>query len=397
MPELMFFLGSHPELSLLEIESLLGKRIAIQYSPTSPAVALAKEGPLPLEFFDRLGGIDRVGIILGKQTSQYSPEQIVALLSPLPRKWMLGLNADESLAFEIKKLAHKQGSKINFVLPKGKHTRLNAAQVIFNKLDQAPNAEINLVQKAQEWLAVKTIWIQDIRAYEIRDTSRPAKFGKVGLLPPKLAQIMINLAVGNSPSATILDPFCGMGTILQEGQLMGYKMLGSDSEPKMIEAARQNLQWLTEHFQVSGDPNPEVFKHDAREAFGPEFTGKFDAVVTEPDLGPPLRSPLSSYPKQLTDLYLMAFRNFREVLKPDGKVVFVFPAYAKASARRSLPMQERDFTFISQATLDDMAKLGYRQIQPLEPGKRLLYARPDAWVGREITIWHIKRPPGQHN
>lgn len=369
MPEYMFFLGSNPELSLLEIESLTGKRADIQ----------EVLNPLLPETLDKLGGTDRVGIILAKQNSQYSPEQVLALLSPIPRKWMLGLNTDEAFAFEVKKLAQEQNSKIKFVLPKDKSKLLNAAQVIFNKLDQEPNAEINLIQREQEWLAVKTIWIQDIRSYEIRDTARPARFGKVGMLPPKLAQVMINLAVGNSPSTAILDPFCGMGTVLQEGQLMGYNMFGSDSSPEMIEATKQNLQWLSEHFQVSGDPNPEVFQHDARAAFGPEFTEKFEAIVTEPYLGPPRRSPLPSYPKELGQLYIQAFRNFLTVLKPGGKVVFIMPAFAQKRGR--------DFLFMPDSTLDDIEKIGYRRVQPLGPGKRILYARPDAWVGREITLW----------
>lgn len=377
MPEYIFFLGSHSELSLLEIESLLGKRSAIQNLSS----------PLPLNFFDRMGGIERVGIILDKQTSQYSPEQLLSLLSPLPRKFMLGLNASESFAFEIKKLVQAQDSKVKFVLPKSKNKMLNAAQVIFNKLDQEPNAEINLIQQEQGWLVVKTIWIQDIRAYEVRDTSRPARFGKVGMLPPKLAQMMINFAVGIESGylpagRQVLDPFCGMGTILQEGQLMGYNMFGSDIAQEMIEASKRNLQWLAEHFNVSNDPKPIVFQHDATRPFGPKLSGKFDAIVTEPYLGPPLRSSSPSHPEELGNLYIQAFRNFWPVLKPSAKVVFVMPVLAQ---RRG-----QDFVFFPVVALDAIAKLGYRRLQPLGLDRRLLYARPDALVGREITIWEKK-------
>jgi len=39
----------------------------------------------------------------------------------------------------------------------------------------------------------------------------------IGMLPPKLAQMMINLSLGN----TIYDPFVGLGTVLIESVHMG--------------------------------------------------------------------------------------------------------------------------------------------------------------------------------
>lgn len=387
MPEYVFFLGNHPQLSYLELKQVLGKRCDLNepLSPLSLCVAKCKEA-LDDALFDRLGGCERVAVILGRQDKPWDAESLLALLDPLPRKWMLGAAVSESFAFEIKKAAQQQGSKVKFVLPKGKHEILNAAQVIFNKLDRPPNAELIMFQMGSEHYAVKTIWIQDIRAYEIRDTARPARHGKIGMLPPKLAQVMINLAVGNRDSARILDPFCGMGTVLQEGQLMGYEMTGSDVSPEMVEASKANLAWLALYFNVSADPTPKVFQHDAVQPF-PKNMGGFDAVVTEPDLGPPLRAPLSHLEitkrqNQLGALYRKAFANFLQVLKPGGRVVFVFPAFAS--------QRGRDFVFMPDDLLDGIAKLGYRRVHPFGYQDRLFYARPDAWVGRDLTIWEKK-------
>lgn len=379
MSDYVFFLGSHPQLSLLELQSTLGSMCQLQEfsAPFPHCVAKCKEH-LDDGLFDRLGGCERVGIILGIQPRPFSPQELLHLFSPLPRKWSLGLNASDPFAFEVKKLAQGQGSKVKFVLPQGKNELLNAAQVIFNKLDRSPNAELIVFESEGTHFAVKTIWIQDIQAYEVRDTARPARRLKVGMLPPKLAQVMINLAVSNVGSSRILDPFCGMGTVLQEGQLMGHAMTGSDVSEQMVEASKTNLAWLSEHFNVSNDPIPHVFQHDAARPFPKNF-GEFDAVVTEPDLGPPLRAPLSSYPKRLTDLYVRVFKNFRATLKPDGRVIFVFPAYAQ---RRG-----QSFIFFPEAVLDAIAKLGYRRVHPFGRQVRLLYARRDAWVGRELTIW----------
>jgi hypothetical protein len=46
-----------------------------------------------------------------------------------------------------------------------------------------------------QWLA-RTIFIQDIDAYSARDTGKTRDM-EVGMLPPKLAQMMLSLALGN--------------------------------------------------------------------------------------------------------------------------------------------------------------------------------------------------------
>src|SRR4029078_6190467 len=99
-----------------------------------------------------------------------------------------------------------------------------------------------------------------------RDREMSTRDAKVGMLPPKLAQIIINMAVGEMPEEakqsvcevppdqpipkdhlakiTLLDPFCGTGVILQEAALMGYKAYGSDLMPQMANYAQQNWAWL---------------------------------------------------------------------------------------------------------------------------------------------------------
>ena len=43
------------------------------------------------------------------------------------------------------------------------------------------------------FLVAKTVWVQDIDAYSKRDINRERSM-TVGMMPPKLAQIMINLS-----------------------------------------------------------------------------------------------------------------------------------------------------------------------------------------------------------
>src|SRR6185503_16098722 len=104
-------------------------------------------------------------------------------------------------------------------------------------------------------LLAQTLFVQDIEAYGARDQARPARDARVGMLPPKLAQIILNLSAGPlRPAAPqlerlrILDPFCGTGVILQEALLMGYSVLGTDIEPRMADYSKRNLRWLYEKF-----------------------------------------------------------------------------------------------------------------------------------------------------
>lgn len=53
----------------------------------------------------------------------------------------------------------------------------------------------------------------------------------IGKLEPRLARACINLAVGTRETATVVDPFCGSGTVLLEADLMGLNQIGGDIDP----------------------------------------------------------------------------------------------------------------------------------------------------------------------
>lgn len=61
----------------------------------------------------------------------------------------------------------------------------------------------------------QTVWVQDIDAYSQRDMGRERSM-VVGMMPPKLAQMMINFATKGDKKLQIWDSFCGLGTTLIE-------------------------------------------------------------------------------------------------------------------------------------------------------------------------------------
>ena len=106
----------------------------------------------------------------------------------------------------------------------------------------------------RELVIALTEAIQDIDAYTARDRERPARSAKVGMLPPKLAQILVNSAQGSA----IYDPFCGTGVILQEALLMGHEAYGSDLAAEMVDATRTNLE-----VSAIGDMRPGICRRSA--------------------------------------------------------------------------------------------------------------------------------------
>lgn len=277
----------------------------------------------------------------------------------------------------------------------------------------SPNVEKNnLIKKGGEIVALagkeKTYWgktlaIHDFRFYGLRDYGRPARDMKIGMMPPKLAQVMLNLA--QSPKdGKILDPFCGTGVVLQEAVLMGYSAIGTDSGEATIFLAQKNLEWLAETMKKK---NPQsaiskemyrLFQADARLIAKAIPADSISAIVTEGTLGPrygrifPTDAQIKANFSMLENLYLSAFAQFRKILKNNGRVVISFPFYA---------LKGREQAFVP--FIDKIKRLGYNVESPIKADKAknipllsltkngtIVYSRPDQIVGREIVIFKKK-------
>ncbi len=101
-------------------------------------------------------------------------------------------------------------------------------------------------------------------------------------LPSRLARALVNLVCPPPGGAgfTILDPFCGSGSILLEAQAVGAAALGMDRNFKMTGMSRRNLA----HFGYQGT----VISGDALDC-----TLQADAVVTDLPYGRLLQDPLA--------------------------------------------------------------------------------------------------------
>lgn len=391
-----FFLGSNPALSIQEIIVYL-KRHHIAHTVQTISHGLLRISTtekIPSEIIKNLGGTIRITDDIASWPHEPSTDEILDALPSLPEKWTLGVGGAGTsqnmrrLGIELKKAARDRKSRLSFIEPRG-GTLLNAAQVIFHKLTTEPNAELIIQKTGNDFTLTRTIAIQDIASYELRDTSRPVRDAKVGMLPPKLAQIMINLALPETlpDNHAIYDPFCGMGTILQEAYLMGINAYGSDESERMITASNKNLDHIEQRFQVNKTLRPEVFIHNVRSKTIENIPSEKNlTIITEPYLGAPQTHALSpteaqDFAKTVRPLYRTFFVNMRTLLHPGDRLLILLPAV------RVRHKGSDTFTPLHRAFLDEISALGYRKQQLIPQEDITLYARPDAFVAREITLW----------
>lgn len=160
----------------------------------------------------------------------------------------------------------------------------------------------------------------DYQKIEARDTKKPVRRPELSI-SPRLAKIMINLSQIKKDEI-ILDPFCGIGVVLQEALLQGYSVIGLDKDKKAIEGCNQNLSWFNfpknKYKLFNGDST--YFK----------FSDKISGIATEPDLGEILKkSPTPNEAKktleEFENLMIKVINNFKKNLSSGSKIVFTSP------------------------------------------------------------------------
>ncbi len=291
----------------------------------------------------------------------------------------------------IKKYLQSREISVRFVMPEAPATYLPSVVVTNNNLLEK-GAEFVMLLGRQNLSIGKTLSVQDFEDYGRRDYQRPFRDLKMGMLPPKVAQIMINLS-GVKRGGVVLDPFCGGGTVVQEALLMGLNAVGSDVDVNAVKGAEANLMWFRNRYNVPPG-RYQVLKLDATSELTKEFANQnFDGVVTEGWLGPlyttfPKPDEIKSNFRAMLEVYIKAFDQFKQVLKPGSRIIITLPAYREAKDK-----------YIFLPTLDFIEKLGYIRQDPIPADvmqkyaflkvtdrKSIIYDRKDQIVAREILI-----------
>jgi tRNA G10 N-methylase Trm11 len=351
-----FITGHKTDLSKAELKSVLllfSVKSQVRQESETLLTAEISNPAVATEVFLKLGGFIKYGQIvddpykyLERLLKEKAPtERIIYSISFYPsddRKSQISMDLKKRLGGELKHWLEDSDHKCRFI---ANFRDLETSEVLIYKkniLERGFDLDLFETEKGQRFWGI-TSGVQDFEDFAKRDFDRPRSDKQSGMLPPKLARIMVNLA-RQKENSTIWDPFCGCGTILQEAVLSGHKAIGSDVSESAVENTTVNMDWISKEYGISNDKY-RVFKHDIGDGLPAKI--KFNAIVTEPYLGPVLKDSISEEQYQeiqheVSPVYDSLFNSIltAQSRKMHGILVLVVPSYRTYDGWETIPLKQ---------------------------------------------------------
>jgi tRNA G10 N-methylase Trm11 len=198
--------------------------------------------------------------------------------------------------------------------------------------------------------------------------------------------MIVNIALRGADAGhhpMVVDPFCGVGTVLAEALLVGANVSGSDLSEVAIAHAKKNIEWLRHEYPIIAPLYANIFVGDATHLSQFMAVDSADVIVTEPFMGDNLDKKdianlrperVKNILRGLEKLYIGALKEWTHVLKKNGTIVMAMPAYDIGRAVMRV-----------KNVVDRCESLGYTLFTgPIE------YSRPQAVVRREFYVFKKK-------
>ncbi|MEX0895977.1 MAG: hypothetical protein WDZ94_03490 [Patescibacteria group bacterium] len=377
MPETYYcILGNTPSLSRAELTRLLPNTTITDIDPTIAAIELDSD-ELAQNLLLRSGGVvkiaraittlkttdeDTINTTITEHLLQQDEGKITFAIAELGRDHLPALSAAT-----IKQSLKTAGKKVRYQ----ETTRHGLSAAV---LSHKTVTEIIAIHAQTETLLCQTIAVQNIDHWTLKDRSKPYADRKKGMLPPKVARMLVNIAIGSDQAqGVLLDPFCGSGTILMEAMELGCSVVASDTDTDAVLGTQRNLKWFAQEAGINTEWS--VQQADATK-IDPQQPIHY--LVTEPYLGKPKpqKDQVKNIFTGLHKMYLGAFKHWSKILQPGAQIVIIFPR-----ARASQLGLKEDVTL--HKLIDKLDSLGYTTLS--EP---VIYQRPQASIAREV--YHLE-------
>jgi len=402
-----FILGSNPTLSIAELSAVFNYG---EFSLIQKNIAILKcDYEIKADVIKKIGGTIKFGLICDELDS-YDIKNLLNSIAVFAKpekdiktKFKFGISYYGSfkinikvLGMEYKKSLKQLGLNSRWVI--SKEPTLSSVVVEQNKLVSEQGVEIVIIQFNKKLFLGKTLAVQPFKELSFRDYNRPARDDRSGMLPPKLAQIMINLS-GANKEKTILDPFCGSGTIITEAMLMGYKkIIGADISKKAIEDTEKNIEWTKKIFPRScvQDKQFSIFLEAAFRTSNFQLINinstqisvrlplnSVDEIITEPYLGPQRGNiDINKIIAELEKLYSESLREFNKILKPTGRIVMIWPVFREKQKNIFLNLDLIGFKIINPMPENLQKNIFVK----LTNRNTIIYGREQQKIWREIVV-----------
>lgn len=321
----LFILGRNIELSKQEILNYFEKKEnpVLEYFIQKNGMLIEIETGLLENEIDNFGGVLSIGQVLASGNVNNLVEKL--------EKTMVYFGKENKLNYAFWNFSQNYDMFENYLKERFKQEKLKATLKHLTdemELQEGGQAYIPSSKLLNEQYFIfqegaiehfgRIIQNCDYTQIEKRDMEKPVRRESLAI-SPRLAKIMVNLAqldVGD----TLFDPFCGVGTFLQEALLKGIKVVGSDIDENAVKGAKQNMQWFgfpKENYLIINEDSKMINLEEG-----------VSAISTEPDLGKTLKKiPTKEKAKEtllnFEKLMVQVINNTKE--KIQGRIVFTSP------------------------------------------------------------------------
>ncbi|MBU3907152.1 MAG: methyltransferase domain-containing protein [Nanoarchaeota archaeon] len=331
--EYLFILGRNPNLSVAEVFSYLEKEnIGVKeckLEDNGLFVELNSEIDIKKAISD-LGGV----IAIGKGSFSGSIEDIEESIQKTEiypgekTKFKYSIfsfsdnDSQDKIHLAIKNKFKEEKLKATYKPPKGM-IKTQGGKVFFGSPSKIESYDIGYFlfkNEAYHFGVLQEVY--NTEEAEKRDMDKPERRESLAI-SPKLAKTLVNLSQVKK-GEKLLDPFCGVGIILQEALLQGINVIGIDIDKDAIKDAYRNISWLKGNYSIRADY--KIINKDSKKA----EIEKIDGIATEPSLGKllkkiPEKQEAVSIAVKFENLIIDVLNNVKKQMKAGGKIAFTSP------------------------------------------------------------------------
>ncbi len=299
----MYFavLWKNPEISMIELQLVQAKEISY------PKKGIVIFDTKYAELLPQLWGIIKIGTVVKEKDLQ-------ELLADVKIIWI----QNEANGKHLKRTVWIRRYKLVDIFHTDREIKTKGKEII--------NLENGLYGIVEQY--------QNIELYEAIDFGKPGRSMEMGMMPAKLAHIMINIWLTHFihesdldiEKLCIYDPFVWSWTTGMLANYMWYDFIWSDIK---INYAEKNAIWRKKNKLCTPDKQFDIFKHDITEKLGNQLEGKDVLVVSEWRLWPIVKKSTSDqdiqkFQERVVDLYKSFLDRIKELW---AIAVFTIPWY----------------------------------------------------------------------